>query len=247
MKENSWNQFKSVFKKNIPRYWLDALGKYRYRHKKSDFEGKIIEQIFKEIYSRNYWRNTESVSGPGSTISTTQGIRSELEKLFSLFHIHSLIDAPCGDFNWMRKVGLGQIDYLGLDIVPEIIETNTRNYSGVSVHFDIADITKDHIPKADIIISRDCLVHFSFEDIFKTLNNFKNSGSTYLLTTSFAVPKLNYNITTGDWRPVNLLLPPFNFGPSLYQIADHFKGPLAGDDLGKILGLWKLNELKIKG
>jgi len=38
--------------------------------------------------------------------------------------IKTLLDAPCGDGNWINKVDLSGITYIGADIVPEIIETN---------------------------------------------------------------------------------------------------------------------------
>ena len=40
----------------------------------------------------------------------------------------SLLDAPCGDFNWMRHVPLGGVSYTGADVVPELIARNRRDY-----------------------------------------------------------------------------------------------------------------------
>jgi len=243
LKENSWNQFKSVLKNSVPRYWLDTLGKYRYRHKKSDFEGKKIDLIFKEIYRRNYWRNDESVSGPGSTITTTENIRKELENLFSLFKIHSMIDVPCGDFNWMQKTDLRAIQYLGLDIVDEIIHTNCQKYASQNIKFRSFDLTKDPLPAADLVFCRDCLVHFSFHEINKALINVRKSQSHYLMATSFEVPVVNYDIHTGDWRPLNLEQAPFKFPPPLFKIIDEPAEVITQYNLKKILGLWKIADL----
>lgn len=243
MQESQWNIIKLSLKKRVPRYLIDMIGKYRYKLRRSKFEGKEIKETFEEIYRTNHWKNYESVSGPGSTLVYTDPLIPEIQKLIKLYEIRTMIDAPCGDFNWMKKVDLDKVIYLGLDIVPEIIETNQRKYATGAINFAIADITRDTIPKTDLIFIRDCLVHFSYKDIFKTLENVKQSGADYLLTTTFTSPHLNFNISTGDWRPINLQRSPFYFKPPIYKIEDNFKDPSAGNELGKILGLWKIKDI----
>ena len=74
------------------------------------------------------------------------------------------------------------------------------------------DVTSDDLPEADVVLCRDCLVHLSSTDIFAALRNFRRSGSTYLLTTTYpGLLSHNRNIVTGMWRPVDLQLPPFGF------------------------------------
>src|SRR5262249_48072014 len=46
----------------------------------------------------------ESVCGPGSSLSQTDEIRRMLPLLISETGTRSFLDAPCGDFNWMRHV-----------------------------------------------------------------------------------------------------------------------------------------------
>jgi hypothetical protein len=53
-------------------------------------------------------------------------------------------------------------------------------------------------------------VHLSNEQIHASLANIKNHGIRYLLTTSFTETKKNSNIVTGEWRPINLEIPPFS-------------------------------------
>jgi hypothetical protein len=35
--------------------------------------------------------------------------------------VKSLLDIPCGDFHWMRRVNLQGLSYVGADIVRELI------------------------------------------------------------------------------------------------------------------------------
>jgi hypothetical protein len=44
------------------------------------------------------------LSGPGSTVEETEGVRTALPVLINTFGIRSIIDVPCGDFNYMRAV-----------------------------------------------------------------------------------------------------------------------------------------------
>jgi hypothetical protein len=63
-----------------------------------------MKDIFTDIYKNNNWKSEESVSGQGSTLDATIGIRTALPKLFDRFHVKSLLDIHCGDFNWLSKV-----------------------------------------------------------------------------------------------------------------------------------------------
>jgi hypothetical protein len=64
------------------------------------------KKIFTSIKQKNLWGDAESVSGPGSTIDQTKILVAELSNLFIAKNIKSLLDIPCGDFNWMQTVDL---------------------------------------------------------------------------------------------------------------------------------------------
>ena len=195
-----------------------------------------MEAIFSDIYRNNLWADPESVSGRGSTLGRTEAIRRELPALLESVGAKSLLDAPCGDFNWMQHVALGNIEYIGADVVPELIERNRQIASGRGKTFVVLNITHDRLPEVDVIMCRDCLIHFSFKDIRAAIANFKRSNSGFLLATTHINVSENQEIETGGWRSVNLQLPPFNFPqPERFIMED--------PELGKCLGLWKLEDL----
>lgn len=193
-------------------------------------------RVFSDIYLNNVWENEESVSGRGSTLERTGVIRRELPALLESVGAKSLLDAPCGDFNWMRHVDLRGVKYLGADVVPELISRNLSTYGGAGRSFAVLDITRDELPKADVILCRDCLIHLSFKHARAAVDNFKRSNSTFLLATTHASVRENTDIRTGGWRPVNLRLPPFNFPRPLRLLTEDA-------ELGKCLGLWSLERL----
>jgi len=203
-------------------------------------------EFFTEVYVKGLWGTVESRSGNGSNLKQTTTIREHLSILFRSLGVKRLLDAPCGDFYWMNRVELDVDEYIGADIVRELIEENRRRYEEPSRKFIVLDITEDEIPKVDLILCRDCLVHFSFRDISSTLENIKRSGSTYLLTTTFSERDKNEDIYTGDWQPYNLQQPPFNFPEPVSLINENCT---IGDGIyaDKCLGLWKISDICYPG
>lgn len=77
----------------------DLIGEFKLRRKNS-------EMIFNDLVNNNKWCGKESLSGTGSDLSQTRIIAAEIPLLLKELNIHSMIDIPCGDFNWMKTVPL---------------------------------------------------------------------------------------------------------------------------------------------
>jgi hypothetical protein len=204
----------------------------------------LMKDIFSGIYRTAAWGDPESVSGPGSSVRATSVFRDEIPKVLRDLNARSLLDAPCGDFNWMKELRLDLKSYTGVDIVPELVERNRRDYGGPGRAFLNLDITIDRLPRADVILCRDCLVHFSLEDARAAIRNFKKSKARYLLTTTFTGFREYTDISTGEWRPMNLQLAPFNFPPPM-KLIDEKCTHSGGVYTDKCLGLWRLDAVKV--
>jgi hypothetical protein len=201
-------------------------------------------QIFTRIYLKKSWANPERVSGNGSDLVQTATIRRELANLIAELNIRALLDAPCGDFNWMRHVPMDLGQYIGADIVPQLIAANAERYAGPNRRFVGLDICRDQPPKVDLILCRDCLVHLPLELGVAALNNFIGSGADYLLTTTYpGLIRANKQLmVTGNWRPLDLCLPPFGLPRPIRVIREHCTEK---DDFPeKSLGLWDLRALR---
>jgi hypothetical protein len=148
----------------------------------------------------------------------------------------SLLDAPCGDFNWMRYTELGPVTYIGADVVPDLIARNEQRYGRDDRKFMVLDITKSVIPRASVILSRDCFAHLSFRNIFSAVAGFKRSNSEYLFATTHTGVREHRDIVTGQGRNVNLQLSPFNFPEPVKLVVEDA-------ELGKCLGIWRLQQL----
>ena len=184
---------------------------------KKMLKAESLEDRFNLIYQENHWSSAESISGDGSEIAYTKNLRSWLIKKINELDVKKLVDAPCGDFNWMKLVTQEvNIDYIGIDIVKDIIATNNNLYQNSNINFDVGNICKDALPACDLLMVRDCLFHLSFEDINKFLENISNLEYKYLLTTTHKLNEeyLNTDIKSGDFRHINLFNKPFNFSQS---------------------------------
>jgi len=198
-----------------------------------------IRAAFTQLYRSRGWLEPESVSGPGSTLRRTHVIRRELPALFRDLHVRSVLDAGCGDFNWFQAMELELDRYVGVEVVEELVAINQERYGTDRRQFASLDVTRDDLPRVDLIFCRDCLVHLKNGQIRAALRNFRRSGSTYLLATTFTGDHPNEEAPLGGWRPVNLERAPFNLGPPLRLIRERES---VEDERypDKSLGLWEL-------
>jgi SAM-dependent methyltransferase len=194
--------------------------------------------VFSEIYDKRSLGSEESGSGTGTELRATETIQQQLPDLLRRLGAKILLDAPCGDWNWMQHITLPVERYYGVDIVPSVIEADRTRFGDSTHTFEVADLTSDPLPKADVILCRDCLVHLSFQDIATTLENFRGTGATWLLLNTYPEIEHNRNRFTGQhWRRLNFLLPPFGFPAPIETIPD------GGDVDPSQLGLWRLQEM----
>jgi 2-polyprenyl-3-methyl-5-hydroxy-6-metoxy-1,4-benzoquinol methylase len=198
-----------------------------------------LKEVFTNIYESNLWTSKESRSGLGSELKSTEVIRRELPELFKKFKIESVLDIPCGDFNWMQHVDMSNVNYIGADIVDKMIESN--NITFPNIDFRVLDLTESELPKVDLIFVRDLLGHFNYQNVNKALQNIIKSGSKYLLTTSFTRWHYNVDIQNGGWRPINLMLQPFSLKPIYLINEDCFEGDGQYND--KCLLLFEIKRL----
>lgn len=188
-----------------------------------------MKDIFTKYYLTNYWSGKQSRSGTGSDFDQTVNIRRELPKVFDKLKIESLVDIPCGDFNWFQDMPM-KFKYIGLDIAEVIIDDNKIKYP--EVYWDVADITKDNLPKVDLIFTRDCLGHLADESVIKAVENIKRAKPKYFIATDWGVNRPPQYIFDGGWQPINM---------EHYLDKDFVLLEKIQEDVeGKMLGVWKL-------
>jgi SAM-dependent methyltransferase len=218
-----------------------VLAHQRFLEDKERFAGLSLEQRFRRIHETNMWGAAASTSGLGSEIEATAAIRAELPRLVEKLGVTSLLDAPCGDAGWINAANLG-VRIVGVDIVPSLIASlQARGAAGtIKGDYHLADITGDSLPRCDAVLCRDCLVHLSFANIERAVANFRRSGATWLIATTFLEWQVNLDCEDGDWRALNFERPPFNWGTPRELLNENcMEGGGAWRD--KSLGVWPLS------
>jgi hypothetical protein len=203
---------------------------------------RSTEDVFRDVITENKWGVNDSISGGGSDLHQTRVTRKRLPELWSELQIKTMLDVPCGDFYWMKQVPMDGISYIGADILPELIQKNAELYDRPSVEFRRMDLLEDPLPRVDLILCRDCLMHFSYKHVATALENVCKSGSTYLLTTTFTERRRNHDIATGQFRPLNLEARPLSLPPPMLTINEDCT-EFDGIYQDKSLGLWRISDI----
>ena len=219
-----------------------TVAERRFAEQEAALSGLTLEERFARIYETNLWADAETRSGAGSSLDNTASLRAALPGLLQRLDARRLLDVPCGDFNWMSQVDLSGIDYIGGDIVDSIVDANRERYESQTREFLKMDLTRGPLPNADVILCRDCLVHFSFANIIAAFRTMKASGAQFLITTTFLDREVNKDIVDGDWQPLNLVQSPFLLPPPHSVILEDCMEE-GGAYADKALAVWRVSDL----
>jgi hypothetical protein len=121
-----------------------------------------------------------------------------------------------------------------------LIEKNKTTYPGIE--FKEFDLTTDLLPDVDMLFCRYCLIHFSDNDIKKTIDNIQRSNVKYILTTNYysTDKHVNRSISTGGYRPLNLTIAPFYLPNPIDFIDDSSSHDAAH------MSLWAVEQFRYK-
>jgi 2-polyprenyl-3-methyl-5-hydroxy-6-metoxy-1,4-benzoquinol methylase len=173
----------------------------------------------REVFRRHYEEDTSQwgkQSGGGSNPYFTVEYRAFIDKFIRMNNIKSVVDVGCGDWQFSRFLNFDGVSYLGLDVVPGVIERNDRVYGSKNVHFRTAPENIGDIEKADLLIMKDVLQHLPNSVIFSYAQVVFPGFKHCLLTNSFAKlnTSRNNDIAHGEFRSLDLSAPPFSFDGS---------------------------------
>lgn len=211
---------------------------------------------FASVYETKFWSARGSMpgvpgSGPGSTAAAAANARSTIERLISELGVARVLDVPCGDMTWMRDVDLGEADYVGADIVVDVVSENARALASPRRSFiavDVADAAAaipalraalgDRGP-ATLVLCRHLLFHLPPREGAGALATLAASGARWLLTSTYL--RADDLAGTGAFvlasgHRTNLLRPPYcaRDPERLYRDAP--------DTPDQYLGLWDLRK-----
>lgn len=192
-----------------------------------------LAKRFTMVFNENLFGGDESVSGPGSRRGS-EPVRLAIDALAFVvgrFHITSVSDIPCGDFNWIERflASHREVRYAGYDIVAPLIERNRAQHP--ARQFVQLDITSEAPPKTDLIFSKELFLHLTYDDIKLSVSNMKRSRSKYLMMSShFGSRNMDLALDYGGcWRPLDVCGDPIRFPGPIWRNA--------------LFGLWRMSSI----
>ena len=197
------------------------------------FSKSLIKKlVFNSIYASNHWvqgddtlpKKNISVSGHGSNTGTEQfkNLENNFNNFFKEYKIKSILDMPCGDFLWINEIIKNKdIEYLGIDIVDDLIEKNKKKYVNKKINFETQDIINFKTSKCfDLIIIRDLFIHLDHDDIKKIFENLNKINFKYIALNSYE-NIINEDVLIGRHRKINLLERPFGLKKPFFSFKDY--------------------------
>jgi len=178
------------------------------------------KRAMEQVYEMNLWGSNNSTfySGKGSHKPEIINPYIKTVRTFLKSFKKPLIvcDLGCGDFNVGKELVNCTKQYIGVDIVTDLIEYNKQVFEENNLEFHCLDIAEEDLPKGDCVLLRQVLQHLSNHEIEKVVS--KLSDYKYVILTEH-LPVGNFipnkNIISGQGirikkkSGVNLLVPPF--------------------------------------
>ena len=212
---------------------------------------------FDSVYESRTWSaggtSSESDSGPGSSLASTEGIRKTLLRVIHDYNISSVLDCPCGDLLWMREINFPKhVRYIGADVSTTLIQNNRIKYP--NKQFFVADLVEgeglnnirvvrdDAIDKTstsrtvpELVFVRALQWHLPIQDNLRVLKRLTHFGAKYvMLSTHLRADRNLVDFVLVMGHPVNLFRPPYCIRDPLALYKD------GKTEVDVYIGLWKI-------
>lgn len=231
---------KAVLKAVTPPVLLEWYRRRQRARLRQSFATLSTRDAFSKIYDENLWGGSpgEICSGSGSTPEYAQAYANAIRGFLLENKIGTVVDLGCGDFAIGNMIQIPKMKYIGVDVVPRVIERNLRLFKQENIEFKCLDIIDDELPTADVCLIRQVLQHLSNAQIEKVLC--KTKGFKWLIITEHLPAesaRRSYNsdkphgpdTRLTDSSGVFLEMPPFNLAAQKTLLDHKITAPLMAD------------------
>ena len=169
-----------------------------------------LRDVFERAYGDGRW-GVGFGSGHGSRPGATREYRAFLEDFLRANRVRRVLDYGCGDWQLARLIDWQGASYVGVDVVPALIDRNRREFAKPGVEFIVAPDDPAELPDADLLLCKDVLQHLPVADIDEILRLVVPRFPMALIINDAPTTPVNLNIEirAGEWRPVDVRDPPF--------------------------------------
>lgn len=141
-------------------------------------------EVFSEIYREGVWGGSAKQafnSGAGSVNPSVVGpyiekVGAELRAMAPV----KVVDLGCGDFTVSKQLVGYCSEYIGIDVVPELISHLRVTNADSHVSFLSLDVVDEELPEGDVCLVRQVLQHLSNDQIAKVLAKLNRYGTVFV-------------------------------------------------------------------
>ena len=181
------------------------------------------QRTFQSIYCDREWGGGADAfySGIGSDEEMVEPYARVVLELIREEQIRTIVDVGCGDFRVGCAIRHAVEGYVGVDIVPALIERNRLLFGDAATRFVCLDAVVAALPDGDLCILKQVLQHLSNAEISRILRHTKKFP--YVLVTEFW-PQASSSFRPNRDKPTGAStrgylssgvyphLPPFSYG-----------------------------------
>lgn len=181
-----------------------------------------LRRHFSAIYEGNKWGHQ---SGTGARSFNAIEYSAFLQSFIHNNAVRSVVDFGCGDWQFSRFIDWAGIEYVGIDVVPGLVERNQRAFGQEHVSFQLFQ-SIEAVPSADLLVCKDVFQHLPNALVQQYLDGLRNKFKFMLITNDIG-PRayLNQEIEPGGWRTLQFDHPPFSENaPIVLQWTVHIEG-----------------------
>jgi SAM-dependent methyltransferase len=164
-------------------------------------------QVFSRLHEDSGWSDHH----PGSTLEATRPYRAFVEQFIVEHDVRSVLDAGCGLASYPRSIDWKGARYVGLDVVPGVVERNRSRFPGLEVvEGDVRRLdalgSLDANTGFDLLLVKDVLQHWSLDSVRAFFEQPALASFKHVLIVNCDDERGdNADIADGGWRPLNLL------------------------------------------
>jgi hypothetical protein len=167
-----------------------------------------IKTAFSEVYKKKTWGKG---SGYGSNQFAAVKYIAMTKKLMRDLGISSIVEIGCGDFQIMKNVVDGSIQYTGYDVVSDLIQSNNTLHGSKNIEFiDFTDYQE--LKNGDLLIIKDVLQHLPINENLRMLSSIHKYK--YVLVTNCIGHRkstiVNREVKPGEFTNIDLTANPYS-------------------------------------
>ena len=169
MRKKLFVQLKRNLRDSLPTPILTFIQNLRNKDIIDNFKNKSIKKNFDKVYYENLWTYKNIKSGEGSQ-GRFLNFSVKLIKKKKYINNKIVCSIGCGDFNFGRKIFKLSKNYIGIDIVRDLINLNRKKFKSKKLKFEHLNAINGKLPFAEVYIIRQVFQHLKNENIKKILS-----------------------------------------------------------------------------